>query len=133
MFSFIVICICFLGSFAEAKKGGGCPPLLDTQAIEEAKEQCRLRSLSGQGFARPNSFVDFIRPFARDTLRRAGRHNADFIRIKISERKKRALYLQFVPEILSNADRINRARFLSRIFLSSLHVFGGSFVCGLER
>ena len=94
---------------------GGRPPLLDTIAIKEAMVEVRQRSICGQGFSRPNSFVDFIRKYARDTLVRAGVENATFVRINISERKKRALHQQFVPENLSEADKINRARFLSRI------------------
>ena len=108
--------------------------MLDAQAKAEAMAECRRRSTSGEGFARPNSFVDFIRPFARDTLRRAGEPNAAFIRITISERKKRELHLEFVPEILRNADKINRSRFLSRInLLSSLHSFSGRLVCWFQR
>ena len=107
----------FLGQPTNGKKGGR-PPLLDDQAITEATEEVRKRSISGEGFARPNSFVDFIRKYARDTLRRAGHLNADFVRITISDRKKRSLHLQFVPEILQNSDKINRSRFLSRINLA---------------
>lgn len=61
-------------------------PIIDSIANTEASEEILKMCRAGAGFSMLGSFAAFLRPYTRDTMRRAGVPNADTCAIPFSDK-----------------------------------------------